>query len=63
MLIEKGQNIRNDFNGIKNNARKHIEEGRAGRKISEEICETKKTSRKKLYANVQMMFSNMKREI
>ena len=63
VLIEKGQDIKNNFKDIKNNARKLIEEARANRKISEEICETKKTSRKKLYANVQMMFSNMKKEI
>ena len=63
MLIEKGQDIKNNFKDIKNNARKLIEEARANRKISEEICETKKTSRKKSYANVQMIFSNMKKEI
>ena len=62
MLIEKGQDIKNNFNDIKNNARNLIEEARANRKISEEICETKKASRKKLYANVEMMFSNMKKE-
>ena len=63
MLIEKGQDIRCKFNDIRNNARKLIEETQAIKKRSEGISETKKTSRKKLYANVEIMFTNMKKEV
>ena len=63
VLLEKGQDIINNFNDIRNNARKLIEEAQANRKRSEEICEIKKTSRKKLNANVEMMFSNVKKEL
>ena len=63
VLLEKGQDIINNFNDIRNNARKLIEEAQANRKRSEEICEIKKTSRKKLNANVEMMFSDVKKEL
>ena len=63
MLIEKGRDIRCKFNDIRNNARKLIEETQAIKKRSEGISETKKTSRKKLYANVEIMFTNMKKEV
>ena len=63
MLIEKGQDIRNKFNDIRNNAKKLIEEAQGIKKRSEGICETKKTSRKKLYANVEMIFTNMMKQV
>ena len=42
MLIEKGQDIRNNFINIKNNARKLIEEAQGIRERSEEVHKTQK---------------------